>query len=129
MTSYKRVSFIITAAIVAATGTLLLLGLLGQIHPVWADPAAITRYVAPGGDDINDCSSYANRCRTLQRAVDVATPGDEILVATGVYTCGGQAQVVYISQTVAIRGGYSADFSAWNPDVYPAESRGISPPR
>jgi parallel beta-helix repeat protein len=27
--------------------------------------------------------------------------------------------VVYISKTVTIRGGYNADFSAWDPDTYP----------
>jgi len=82
-----------------------------------ADPG--TLYVAPDGDDLNDCSSIANRCRTVQRAMQVAQNGDEILVATGVYTTNGNAQVLHINRSVAIRGGYSSDFSTRDPEVYP----------
>ena len=59
---------------------------------------------------------------SIQEAVDAATPGELIKVATGVYTDvharNGVTQVVYISKTVTVRGGYSADFQEWNPDVY-----------
>jgi len=47
----------------------------------------------------------------VQYAVDKAESGDEILVATGVYTDvhprDGSIQVVFISKTVTIRGGYT----------------------
>jgi parallel beta-helix repeat protein len=58
----------------------------------------------------------------VQYAVDRATAGDEVLVATGVYTGvqarAGISQVVYISKTVAVRGGYRPDFGAWDPEIY-----------
>ncbi len=60
---------------------------------------------------------------SVQAAVDAAGNGDVIKVATGVYTGvqarGGMTQVVYISKTLTIRGGYSGDLTTWDPDVYP----------
>ncbi len=101
--------------------TLVMLCLLGRPLAVRANPG--TLYVAPDGSDATTCDSVANRCRTVQRAVDVAIGGDEIRVATGVYTDiqarAGMTQVVYISGTVTIRGGYDAGFSTWDPDTYP----------
>jgi len=55
--------------------TLALLWLVGYAQPAHADPGVL--YVAPDGDDANNCASITNRCRTIQRAVDVARPGDE----------------------------------------------------
>jgi hypothetical protein len=47
----------------------------------------------------------------VQYAVDLAQPGDEIRIAEGTYTDvqlrGGITQVVYISKTVAVRGGFT----------------------
>lgn len=86
-----------------------LLWLLSYREPVSADPRIL--YVAPDGDDAGDCASIAGRCRTLQRAVDVAQACDEIHVAAGVYSGvsarAGLTQTVYISKTVTIRGGYT----------------------
>jgi len=42
-----------------------------------------TLYVATTGDDLNDCDTIAEACRTVQRAINVASTGDTILVATG----------------------------------------------
>ncbi len=75
-----------------------------------------------------DCTGVFAPCHTsLQEAVDAAATGDVILVASGVYTGvharsrppGYEAlvalkmitQVVYISKTVAIRGGYTTAFT------------------
>ena len=93
------------------------------------------RYVAPapvGSDSGNDCADSSAPCATVQHAVDVAGVGDEIRVATGVYTdvharpradivsTGVVTQVVYISKTVTVRGGYTTtDWSTSNPSLLP----------
>jgi hypothetical protein len=110
----------------ALIGVVVLLGLFGRTSTVSADPA--TRYVATSGDDsFNICTDSGAPCRTVQHAVDTADPGDSIDVATGVYTDvhGRQLppnyvappsvntiyQVVYITKTVSVQGGYTTDFS------------------
>jgi hypothetical protein len=65
--------------------------------------------VATTGSDAPGCGAGGSPCRTVQYAVDEALPGEEIRVATGVYT-GVQVrsaitQVVFISKTVDVRGG------------------------
>jgi len=93
------------------------------------------RYVATNGmDDGNPCIAPGNPCATIQHAVDVADPDEEIHVAGGTYSdihCRPAptgytgpdtiTQVVYISQSLAIRGGYTAtDFSdPPDPETYP----------
>ena len=49
---------------------------------------AVTWYVAPSplGSDANDCASPATPCATVQHAIDVATDGDQVLIASGLYT-------------------------------------------
>jgi len=113
-----------SAVLVAIVGVMLLILLLREPLLVDASPAASTRYVAAAGNDSsNDCTNSAAPCRTVQHAVDQSDPDDEILVATGVYTGvqnrSGMTQVVYISQTVTVRGGYSSDFVTWDPNAYP----------
>ncbi len=83
--------------------------------PVQANPA--TRYVATAGTDAgNDCTSPGNPCATIQHAVDVAGPGDEIHVAGGTYARTGT--VAAIGKELAIIGGYAPDFSAHDPAMY-----------
>lgn len=59
---------------------------------------------------------------SVQAAVDAAADGDVIEIATGVYTdvhlIGGQRQIAYITKSLTLRGGYSADFTAWSPATY-----------
>jgi hypothetical protein len=59
---------------------------------------------------------------SVQAVVDAAAPGDVIEIATGVYTgvtqTGGQSQIAYITKSLTLRGGYSADFTAWSPTTY-----------
>jgi hypothetical protein len=100
-------------------GLALLIGLLlamGAARPpdVALAQGPTTRYVAPaptGNENGNDCTNSSTPCATVQYAVDVADPGDEIRVANGTYTDvqahAGITQVVYISQTVTVRGGYT----------------------
>jgi uncharacterized repeat protein (TIGR01451 family) len=76
-------------------------------------PFAGTRYVAPGGtDEGNNCTVPLDEgpCATIQHAVDQASPGDEIRVATGTYadihSTNDVTQVVYLDKSVILRGGY-----------------------
>jgi hypothetical protein len=104
--------------------TLLILGFLfGPATPVQAYSTIL--YVAPGAACIGTPNCYA----TVQEAVDVAAPGIEIWVAAGTYTgvhdrpridvstTGSVTQVVYITKTVTIRGGYNASFTIHDPAV------------
>jgi hypothetical protein len=100
--------------VVLVLGLGLTLALLVGLHMAHAGPAAFTRYVTTGGNDgggTSSCTSSSLPCRTVQQAVNVATDGDEIRVATGVYTGvqahNGVTQVVYINTTVILRGGYT----------------------
>jgi parallel beta-helix repeat protein len=96
-------------------------------------------YVAPGGD----CGGMIPCYASVQAAVDAAFPGNEIRVATGVYTdvsvrprhdvtdTGVVTQMVYISKTVTIRGGYTTTNGyadppdpAANPTQLNAQGRG-----
>ncbi len=124
-------------------GTTLAIGLLSLLghQPVKAgtndspqSPAALTRYVATNGTDgggTNSCTTVP--CRTVQQAVNVASSGDEIRVATGVYTdvhaFSGGIQVVSITKTVTIRGGYTTtnwttSFPITQPTVLDAQRQG-----
>lgn len=70
-----------------------------------------TYYVAPDGD----CSGMSPCFGSVQAAVDaVDDPADMVKVAAGTYTDIHQretiTQVVYISKTIIIQGGYTLDF-------------------
>jgi hypothetical protein len=61
------------------------------------------------------CAGHSPCYTTIQAAVDAAADGHEIRVAAGTYTginhYGDLAQVVYISKSVTIRGGYPNAFT------------------
>ncbi len=102
---------------------LALLALLGRLpEAVHAAPTApITRYVSTSDPT---CGGNIPCYTVIQDAVDAAGDGDVILVATGTYTTlnayGGHGQVLYISKTVTIRGGYDSAFAVWDPEEFPA---------
>ncbi|HSD84688.1 MAG TPA: hypothetical protein VLG46_12550, partial [Anaerolineae bacterium] len=108
---------VVLLTLLALIGIWSLLGLAGAAEPVFANPG--TLYVAPTGVDNHLCS-VSQPCRNLQHAVDLALSGDTIKVAAGEYTgvssrfnpYEGQTvtQVVYLSKTVIIRGGYTSSF-------------------
>jgi len=103
MSKRQRISLVVVAAL-AAAGTLLVLTVLtGPIQAVRAAPS--TRCVAPGG---MGCGGPCGACyATVQGAVSAADPGDEILVAEGVYTRNGASWVAFINKGITVRGGYT----------------------
>jgi parallel beta-helix repeat protein len=124
-----------------APGLVLLVALLMALGVAYSLEVALAQgptihYVAPvptGNDSANNCTDSNAPCATLQHAVDVADSGDEIRVATGTYTDvqarAGVTQVVYISKTVTIRGGYTTNnwsipYPAIHHTTLDAQSRG-----
>jgi predicted outer membrane repeat protein len=81
--------------------------------------------VALTGTNSAGCGSVATPCATVQFAVDQAQTNDQILVASGTYTGvsvrDGVTQVVYISQSLTLRGGYTVTngFAASDPVANP----------
>ncbi len=78
------------------------------------------------GEDVDFLDVCLTGCPydSIQAAVDAAAPGSVVRVATGIYTDlharGQVTQVVYISKSVTIRGGYSPQFTEPpNPTAYP----------
>ncbi|RLJ03768.1 MAG: hypothetical protein DRP08_03040, partial [Candidatus Aenigmatarchaeota archaeon] len=70
------------------------------------------------------CNGIPAPCYTsFQDAVDAASPGDEIHIAQGAYTGvrqkGGITQVVYITKSLTLLGGWSNDFSTRDPVAHP----------
>ena len=108
-----RIRYLLTSTAMAVGLALGLLWLLETANA--ADPAGIMaeRRVCLLGPPT---CAYA----TIQAAVDASNAGDVIKVAAGVYagvnSYGGLSQVVYISKTVTIRGGYTTtNWSAFDP--------------
>ncbi len=136
----------LAAAAVVGLGLVLAVGLLlnGAGTAVAAAPAegiprllangAITRYVAVTGTDTGSgataCINPASPCRTIQYAIDEAASGDEILIATGVYTRNGEPRVAHVvDKGLTLRGGYSVDFGSRAPDTYATtlDGEGVGP--
>ena len=103
-----------TIPLVIVTGLLAVAGLLGFLSlPARAAPAAVLQV----------CQVVTCTYNTIQAAVDAAAAGDTIQVAGGTYSDvtlrRGFSQVVFLTKTVTIVGGYSPDFSVQNPISYP----------
>lgn len=148
-TGFKRLRRWLAVMLALIAGLLSLTGLLRAaeahrrdakllaVEPA-TDSLASYRHVATNGvDDGNDCANPVTPCASVQHAVDVAQPFDVIKVAAGTYS--GVAsrpapagypgpsvvtQVVYLSKTVTIQGGYPPTLmgTAWitsDPQVNP----------
>ena len=111
--------------------TVALLWLLGN-PPTPVTAAAARRPQQEQGDVLTVCLGGDCDYDTIQAAVDAAGDGDVIKVAAGTYTglsvrprddyttTGVVTQVVYISKTVTIRGGYTTtNWTAPDPEVNP----------
>ena len=70
-------------------------------------------YVAPSGDDNNDCLSPGTPCSTINGTIARASSGDTLYVAAGTYTgTGGEA--VLIDRDIALSGGWDTTFTTQN---------------
>ncbi len=61
-------------------------------------------YVAPDGDDNNDCLTQLTACETLETAVTKAAANDTIIIATGIYT-----QHTTINKSLTLQGNNRDD--------------------
>jgi hypothetical protein len=50
--------------------------------------AAVIRYAVPGGSSANNCTSPATAC-SIDKAINQAATGDEVIIAPGTYNVGG----------------------------------------
>lgn len=100
-----------------------------------ADPArgAVLRVDGGSGSDGGACGAAATPCATIQRAVNLASDGDEILVGQGTYTyqasvdpCGGDTAVVCIvEKQLTVTGGYAPpDWTTSDPLANPTSIDG-----
>lgn len=109
--------------------TLTLLGLMIYFRLTWST----THAAGPHHVALN-CTGVPAPCyTTVQAAVDAAAPGEIIKVAAGTYTGvsfrASVTQVVYISKSVTIRGGYTHAFTEppdpqANPTTLDAQGQG-----
>ncbi|MBN1318995.1 MAG: right-handed parallel beta-helix repeat-containing protein [Anaerolineales bacterium] len=101
-------------------GLCLAAGLLGFLNGMSdrIEAAGDVLYVAMDGDDGKDCKTVENRCRTIQKAVDEAKFGEEVRVATGVYTSTA-VQVALVGKSIILSGGWSDDFLERDIIFYP----------
>jgi Zn-dependent metalloprotease len=74
----------------------------------------VTWFVAPTGNDANTCASAGAPCLTIKGAVNKATAGDTILVAIGTYTNASDPQVVEITKSISLSGGWNNTFTTRN---------------
>ena len=77
-----------------------------------SDPAAAAGpwYVAPSGDNSNDCLSPGTPCETINAAIGKATSGDLIYIAEGTYTDSGTF-VVIANKSISLSAGWDPSFS------------------
>lgn len=87
---------------------LMFFGLLVGIAAITASPVAAETEitVCPSGCDFTD----------VQAAINAAAADDVIKIAAGEYNTNAT-----INKNLTLRGGYNADFSQWDPELYPTK--------
>jgi len=85
----------------------------GVITPAGFSLSNLWWYVAPTGNEGNNCLSPGQACATINGALNKPDflPGDTILVATGTYTSSGN-EVVLVNKNVSLSGGWNSAFTA-----------------
>lgn len=91
-------------------GLALAIGVLALTRPV-AVRGAGPWYVATTGSPANNCLAPATPCDTLQRAIDLASAGDTINVASGTYTVASGNEVATVNRALTFSGGWNAAFT------------------
>jgi Putative metal-binding motif len=81
-----------------------------------ANPGTQYYVSAASGNDTNDGLTPATAWATLCYAVTAAPAGSTIQVAEGDYA----SAHVYVGKELTVKGGYDANFAAWDPDLYPS---------
>ncbi len=79
-----------------------------------------TRYVSATGSNAPPYESPATAAHSISDAIGACTGRDSVLVAAGDYL-----ETFTISSTIRVFGGWNADFSTWDPDVYTTNLRGV----
>ena len=68
-------------------------------------------YVAPNGDDGNECLDPITPCATISGAIGKASAEDTVYVASGTYTGIGD-EVVLIDKDITLSGGWDNIFAS-----------------
>jgi predicted outer membrane repeat protein len=68
-------------------------------------------YVAHTGSDDQDCNSPSSACQTINGAIQKAASGDTILIDASTYTSTSGEQVVWVTKSITLSGGWNGDFS------------------
>ena len=75
---------------------------------VTAKPTVGTRYVAPGGTDLNNnCTQTTFPCATVKRGISQASFEDEVRIAPGIYL----ESNINVNDTISVTGGWTNNFT------------------
>jgi len=87
-----------------------------------------SRYVDSAGKDTGKCDNPIRPCQTIHYAVQQASKGDKVLVASGQYNIQDESDIFYLqSQLVPVSGGYNKfdHFQVQSPDVNQTTLTGV----
>ena len=115
MNTQQRLKFYLVLILLSGVGLALALPILAKAHASASfdrlSPSAAEKivYVAKSGDG-SFGNTWTQAFTNVQAAIDVAFSGDQIYVATGIYTPGlNQGDSLQLKAGVAIYGGFAGD--------------------